>query len=134
MPAMHVTPLYAALLGLVFFVLSVRTIGLRRRVRVAIGDGGDAELLRAMRVHANFAEYVPLALLLLMMFEWQGGPALLVHALGLALLAGRLSHALGVSRAREEFKYRVFGMSMTFTAIVGAALGLLALYALRLVH
>ena len=60
----HLAP-YAALLALLFVALSWRTIGLRRRYCVAVGDGGQPELLRAMRVHANFAEYVPLALLLI---------------------------------------------------------------------
>lgn len=56
MPMPLVAP-YAAVLGLLFAALSVRTLLLRRRLRVALGDGGDERLLRAMRVHANFAEY-----------------------------------------------------------------------------
>jgi len=62
---MHIVPLYAALLALIFVALSVRTLRMRRRLRIAVGDGGDTALLRAMRVHANFAEYVPLSLLLI---------------------------------------------------------------------
>jgi len=68
-----VTPLYAALLGLMFIALSIRTIRLRRRYRVAIGDGRKALLQRAMRVNANFAEYVPLALLLIYFVELHDG-------------------------------------------------------------
>jgi hypothetical protein len=127
---MQITPFYAALLGLVFFALSVRTIGLRRRLRIALGDGGSAEMQRAMRVHANFAEYVPLSLLLIAMFESLGGMRWLVHALCIALLVARLIHASGVSRVREDFRFRVAGMSLTFVALAGAALGVLALYAL----
>ena len=52
---MTVTPVYAAVPGLIFLALSIRTISMRRRHRVAVGDGGNAELRRAMRVHANFA-------------------------------------------------------------------------------
>ena len=62
---MPATPLYAALLGLIFVALSIRTIRLRRRYGVGVGDGNNTELQRAARVHANFAEYVPLALLLI---------------------------------------------------------------------
>lgn len=122
---MNVTPLYAALLGLLFVALSVRTLLLRRRLRVAVGDGGDKQLLRAMRVHANFAEYVPLTLLLLFMFELAGAPRPLLHGLCICLLLGRLAHAYGVSQVREDYRYRVFGMAMTFVALLGAALGLL---------
>ncbi len=66
---MPITAFYAALLAVLFLVLSFRVIGVRRGQRVEIGDGGDKELLRRMRVHANFAEYVPLALVLLALAE-----------------------------------------------------------------
>jgi hypothetical protein len=125
-PVAAIAPGYAAVLALLFIALSVRTLRLRRRLRIAVGDGGDARMLRAMRVHANFAEYVPLSLLLIYMLESAGGPSALVHALCLGLLVGRLSHAYGVSRSSEDLRYRVFGMAMTFTALGGSALALLA--------
>jgi uncharacterized membrane protein YecN with MAPEG domain len=118
---MNVTPVYASILGLLFIGLSFRTIRLRRRLRVAIGDNDNAELRRAMRVHANFAEYVPLTLLLVFFVEMDGVPAAWVHALCLALLCGRLLHAWGVSQLRENFRYRVSGMVLTFGTIMTAA-------------
>jgi len=57
--AMTIVPIYAALLALLFVLLSVRTIRTRRRQGVALGHGDDPAMLRVMRVHANFAEYVP---------------------------------------------------------------------------
>jgi uncharacterized protein len=64
---MPITAFYAALLAPLFILLAVRVIRQRRGARVAIGDGGDKLLLRRMRVHANFAEYVPFALVLMCM-------------------------------------------------------------------
>lgn len=122
---MTVTPVYATLLGLLFIALSLRTIRLRRRHQIAVGDGNNSELRRAMRVHANFAEYVPLALLLVYFVEHDGATMLLVHALGCALLAGRLLHAWGVSQPRENFRYRVTGMVLTFGVILVAGLTIL---------
>jgi len=122
---MTVTPLYAAILGLVFVALSLQTIRLRRRHRVALGDGDQTPLRRAMRVHANFAEYVPLALLLMFFVERGGGSALRIHALGAALLAGRLLHAWGVSQTKENLRYRTIGMVLTFSVIISACLFLL---------
>jgi len=72
-----VTGLYAGILGIVFFVLSMRVISNRVRARVNLLDGGDEALTRAMRVHGNFAEYVPFALLLMALAEIQGGSGLL---------------------------------------------------------
>jgi len=122
---MVVTSLYAALLALLFVALSVRTLRLRKRLRIAIGDGGNSQMLRAMRVHANFAEYVPLSLVALLLLEMQGASAGLVHGVGLCLLTGRIAHAYGVSQVNETFRLRVAGMALTFTALVAAALALL---------
>lgn len=58
---MRIVPLYAGVLTLFFMALSVRTIRLRGRLGIVIGPGEDASLQCAIRVHANFAEYVPLA-------------------------------------------------------------------------
>jgi len=122
---LDVTPIYAALLALLFVFLSLRTIRLRRRHRVALGDGDNPELRRAMRAHANFAEYVPFALLLVYFVERDGAHLALVHALGLALLAGRLLHAWGVSQPREDFRFRVTGMVLSFGVLLTTALLLL---------
>jgi uncharacterized protein len=126
MAAIRIVPIYAALLAFVFVALSLRTIRLRHRLRVGVGDGGDPRLQRACRAHANFAEYVPLALLLFAFVEAAGASAVFVHGLCVCLLLGRLSHALGVSRVVEPLGLRVAGMVLTFSALVAAAVRLLA--------
>ncbi|NBN64596.1 glutathione metabolism protein [Microvirga tunisiensis] len=119
---MMVTPVYAALLALLFLFLSYRVIARRNQARVALGHGGDADLTRRVRVHANFAEYVPFALLLLALCELQGAPFALLHGYGAVLLAGRLSHAYGVSQVAENLKFRMAGMIATFGVIAATAL------------
>ena len=68
---MTTTPLYAKILSLVFVYLSFRVIGLRRAEHVALGDDGHPLLVRRLRVHGNFGEYVPLPLILMPFFELQ---------------------------------------------------------------
>ncbi|MGN6152547.1 MAG: MAPEG family protein [Lysobacteraceae bacterium] len=128
---MTVIPYYAAVFACFYVGLSVRTLRTRRALGIAVGDGGNAAMLRAMRVHANFAEYVPFAVLLLWMLETAGAPAWSLHALASVLLAGRIAHAWGVSRQRERFAWRVSGMAATFTVLLtaAAALGLRAFWA-----
>lgn len=118
---MQILPMYAALLGFLFFYLSIRTIGLRRRLKIGIGAKENDEMIRGMRVHSNFAEYVPITLLLIYFVEIQGGHQLLIHALGALLLVGRSVHAYGVSQINEKFVFRVSGMVMTFTALLISA-------------
>jgi uncharacterized membrane protein YecN with MAPEG domain len=125
---MHIVLLYAGLLALLFVGLSIRTLRMRRRLGIAIGDAGNETMLRAMRVHSNFAEYIPLSLLLIYFVEATGASPLLVHGLGACIVAGRLSHAIGVSRVRENYIFRVVGMALTFTPLIIAALRLLYVY------
>lgn len=118
---MTTTPLYAALLAALFITLSVRTLRLRRVLRIALGDGGNPRMLRAIRAHANCAEYVPFSLMLLFLTEFAGAPLAFLHALGLVLLLGRVSHAYGVSQDLEDPRLRVLGMALTFTMMTCSA-------------
>ena len=128
---MLVTPIYTAILGLVFVVLSVRTLSLRRSLGVGLGDGDQPVLARAVRVHSNFAEYVPLSLLLIYFLETQVKASPWIHVLCSALLIGRIIHAVGVSQVKENYRYRVIGMTLTFTVIISASIGLIIGYALH---
>ena len=114
---MAVTALYAALAAFFFVYLSFRVIGARRSAKVALGDGSDATLQRRMRAHGNFAEYAPLALILMALAEAQGAPLWTLHGLGLMLLAGRALHAYGVCQDPEPLKYRQAGMALTFASL-----------------
>lgn len=111
-----IVPIYAALLGALFVVLTGRAIMARRSARVAIGPLGAEALERRVRAHANFAEQAPLALLLLALAELRGAPDMALHLGALALLIGRASHAWGVSRMPENFKFRTVGMVSTFAS------------------
>ena len=118
------TAIYAALLAVMFIVLSIKVIKQRQRFKIGIGSNGEIALERAIRVHANFAEYVPFALLLLFLAEHSGLAALYVHLLGCILIVGRLSHAFGVSQVQEPLKFRVFGMMLTFCVLLLAAVAI----------
>ncbi len=117
-----VTPIYASLVALLFVLLSLRVIVARRQSSVPLGDGGDPILLRRLRAHGNFAEYAPLVIVLMALAELQGGASITLHAIGLLLLGGRLIHAFGVSQEPENYRLRVAGMALTFTALMIGAL------------
>ena len=124
---MPITAIYAALLGLLFVVLSIRVVAARRRARVRIGDGGDETLRRRIRAQGNFAEYVPIALILLGLGETAGLPPYALHVMGLALLVGRALHAANISTPSERIPLRVVGMAITFTVILVASIANLML-------
>lgn len=118
-----IVPLYASALGLLFARLSWRALTLRRSYKVGVGDGGILDLRKALRAHANFAEYTPITVFLLYMLEAAAlYPSVLLHGLSLALCIGRVSHAYGVSQVNENYRYRVFGMVITLAVLSSAAL------------
>jgi|SRR5215469_11283029 uncharacterized membrane protein YecN with MAPEG domain len=117
---MFVTPLYAGLLALWFLVLSWRVIQ-RRHGAASLGDGGDPALLRVVRGQANFAEYVPLALLLMGMLELSRYSIYVLHALGITLLIARLLHGYALSFT-DSFRFgRFWGTALTFIVLASAA-------------
>lgn len=116
------TSIYAVTLVWLFLFLSVRTLLTRRKLKIGIGTGDNIEMTRAMRVHANFSEYVPLALLLMLMIELTDISELWVHLVGVPLLVGRLVHAYGVAQVEENYGFRVAGMAMTFTSLISSTL------------
>jgi uncharacterized membrane protein YecN with MAPEG domain len=117
-----ITPIYASLIALLFVLLSLRVIAARRQSRVPLGDGGDPILLRRLRAHGNFAEYAPLVIVLMALAELQGAAGITLHAIGALLIGGRLVHAFGVSQEPENYRLRVAGMALTFTALIMGAL------------
>lgn len=125
---MLITPAYTSVFALIFVVLSFRTLLLRRKLGVAIGNGDDPRLTRAARAHSNFAEYTPISLILIYFRELQMGSDLWIHVLCILLLAGRIIHAFGVSNINENYRYRITGMGLTFSVIISTSLRLLSGY------
>ncbi len=124
-----ITALYAALIAILFVVLSIRVIRQRNRANIFLGGASTTQapqLLRAIRAHGNCAEYAPFALLLLALVDLQGAPPWGVHSLGLMLLAGRCAHAIGLSCTPQITPLRIGGMLLTFLMMTLCALGLIA--------
>lgn len=125
-----ITPIYAVPLALLALVLWVRVSSLRARLRVSIGDGGDPALHERIRQHGNFAETVPLVLILMGLAEAQGVAPVWLHAAGVLLLAGRILHPLGLRADNAAHPLRILGntggLLATVILIVGLATRMLA--------
>jgi uncharacterized membrane protein YecN with MAPEG domain len=115
---------YAGLLGLLLIALSVQVVLARRRYRVRLGTGTEEGMQQAVRVQANFVEYVPFAALLLICAEVSGLPAPAVHGAGILLLASRLLHAAGLTQSPGRSFGRFYGTGGTWFVIVALSLWL----------
>jgi uncharacterized membrane protein YecN with MAPEG domain len=124
--------IYAAILGLLGAGLTVNVIVNRARFGVDAGDGGKPSLAQAIRAHGNFAEQVPLALLLIASVELLGYHAWAIHLLGAALLVARLLSAWGLSRSLAASNPRQMGAGLT--GLVTVAASVLILYGIFANH
>ena len=122
MMLLPVTAIYAALLGLMLLVLKFRVIGARRRLLVDLLDGGERDVTRRMRVHGNFTEHVPTALILMAIVEVNGAAAWYIHPLGVVLIISRVLHANGLERTPGKSFGRATGVLGTTAVITSAAL------------
>jgi len=135
----EITMLAAAVLGLIFSVLSLMVVTQRATGKVNLGSGETPEAARstadatplfvAVRSQANFSEYVPLALLLIGLIELTAGPTLLVKLLAGALVLARLAHPVGM-RMNAPNPFRAGGFLLSVVVVAAASVKLL-LMALR---
>jgi len=117
-----ITALYAGLLAIIGIALSAVCIATRRKLRINLGDGGNDDMLLAMRRQANFVEYVPMALILIALVEMNGAPDYAIHGLGLVLLAARVAHAFGLSNESGHILFRGLGAAVTALVTMVAAI------------
>lgn len=123
-----VTGFYLAVLALIYAVLALQVARLRRSNLVLFGDADNRSLRSAIRVHANFIEYVPIITLLVALLEMSGTPASRIHFLMGGLLLARLLHPLGMYARPTSWQFvvgRVGGILLTIAVLVSAAIGAL---------
>ena len=122
---LEVAALYAGVNILILLVLAVVVVMGRRHHKIALGDAGNQDFARAVRAHANAAEYIPAGLVgivLLSLFE--GSPLWLLHAAGGSLTAGRLLHGVGLNSGML-IRGRSLGVLLTWAAYVLVGAGLI---------
>ena len=123
---MTATLITAGILGLLLLFLSAYVIAGRVKFKIDTGDGGNETMRRRIRVQANFVEYVPVALILIMLVESGPiGPAWLPGALGATLVIARFWHAQGLLGSSGVSAGRFVGTNLTALVILVGALAAL---------
>ena len=118
----HITALYAGLTGLLFLACVIQVVRQRIRAGVGIGDGGDERLMRSIRVHGNLTEYAPIVLVLMLIYELNGGVPWVLHALGAVFFLSRVAHAQGLSGSAGRSPGRAAGTAGTWAVLLVLAL------------
>jgi uncharacterized membrane protein YecN with MAPEG domain len=115
------TACYGAILALIIVALGINVTVHRVKLRVPLGDGGNAEMLRMIRLHGNAVEYIPLALVLMLVYEINGGWHTALHAIGVALIAGRLIQTWAMWSTEIAGPGRGTGQTLTWLSIAALA-------------
>ena len=128
---MH-TSIYAGICGLFMAWLALQTIRVRRVTKVKLGDNGNFELQSAIRAHGNFAEYMPITIILLFLLEFNGAPILAIHLIGSTFLVGRWIHSQGL--LKDDLHKRVVGMKFTLNILILLAIANLLMTIFKLLQ
>jgi uncharacterized protein len=120
-----VTPMYALPLALIYLILWFRISGVRAATKTSYGDGGNVELLRRVRQHGNFVEWATFVLILMILAEGMGAPALYLHITGGLLLLGRIAHPFGLKIDNAGHPLRYVGNGTNILATLNVMVCLL---------
>lgn len=116
-----ITALYAGILALIVVALGINVTVHRVKLKVPLGDGGNAQMLRMIRLHGNAIEYIPLALVLMLAYEINGGWHTALHVIGVALVAGRLIQTWAMWSTEAAGPARGTGQTLTWLSIAALA-------------
>jgi uncharacterized membrane protein YecN with MAPEG domain len=119
--SVSITALYAGILALILITLAINVTVHRVKLRVPLGDGGNAQMRRMIRLHGNAAEYIPLALVLMAIYELNGGGHTGLHIVGIALVAGRVVQTWGMWATDMTNIGRQIGQSLTWLSLIALA-------------
>ena len=110
-----ITALYAGILMIFALALSFRAGGFRGSTGISVlfGNPENMELVQRVRVHQNFLEYVPLALILMGIIEINGGNTTFLHLFGIVLIISRIAHSIGLKHDNMGHPGRVIGAGGT---------------------
>lgn len=117
----QLTALYAAILAVILTALAINVTVHRAKLKISLGDGGNPQMLRMIRLHGNAVEYIPLALMLMLVYEINGGSHTVLHIAGVALIAGRLLLTPDMWRSEIAGIGRRAGQSLTWLSIAALA-------------
>ncbi len=115
-----VTPLYALPVAAIYLVLWFRVSAVRGATGISFGDGGNALLLRRIRQHGNCAEWSAFVLILMILAEGMGTPAIWLHISGALLVVGRLAHPFGLVPETAGHPLRYVGNGTNILAALNA--------------
>ena len=108
----------AAAAALINLWLGIRIGQVRTSEKVSIGDGGNEKVIRRMRAQANFVEFTPFVLVLIVLLEMAVGTSTWLWAVMAVYMLARIAHAFGMDGMARA---RPIGIMLTLLIMTGLA-------------
>ena len=112
-----ITALYSGLLALVILGFAYNVSLTRRSQKIGLGDNNNEVMRVALRIHGNAIEILPIAIILMLVYELNDGRALVLHVFGIALLLGRIMHCHGLKQKTGKSSGRYWGTAVTWASV-----------------
>jgi len=116
-----ITALYASIMALLLTALAVNVTVHRNKLGVLFGDGAKPQMTRMVRLHGNAAEYLPIGVVLMGLYELNRGLPIALHVTGIALIVARLIYIAGVWNSETPTAGRGIGIVLTWLTIIALA-------------
>jgi len=123
---MNISILFTIIFIIFYLILTIITIKARKSTKVAYGDDGNKELIKAVRAHGNFFEFTVFFIISSFLLEILDAGQIYVLFVNIVFLLGRISHAY--SMLKEKILFRMIGMMATLACYAINSIYLLYLY------
>lgn len=123
---MNISILFTIIFIIFYLILTIITIKARKSTKVAYGDEGNKELIKAVRAHGNFFEFTVFFIISSFLLEILDANQIYVLFINIVFLLGRISHAY--SMLKEKIIFRMIGMMATLISYAVNCIYLLYLY------
>jgi len=127
MTLFQIVALYVALHLILAPILMFRVGQVRLSDKINLGDGGNETLNTRIRIHGNYVENTPLALIGLFALAMLSAAPIALHTFGAVFFIGRILHAHGMSQPKSVGIGRPIGMVLTLLSFLGTSAYLLFL-------
>jgi uncharacterized membrane protein YecN with MAPEG domain len=123
---MNISILFTIIFIIFYLILTIITIRARKSTKVAYGDDGNKELIKAVRAHGNFFEFTVFFIISSFLLEILDAGQIYILFVNIVFLLGRISHAY--SMLKEKLLFRMIGMMATLSCYAVNCIYLLYLY------
>ena len=113
-----ITPIYAALLGLLFIILRTIVTIERAKSGISILTQDNMVLAEKVRRFGNFIETVPFVIILMAFVESFSAPTMVLHLIGSLLLISRLLHPIGLDHTKGAHPLRIASGMATLVSVL----------------